>query len=202
MLSKSLDIRRKPGFTLIEISVSVAVIGFLFLVFEQFFIADYRIYQRNKDRFDIHDQTITAFNYLTPEIRSATSVESCTANSLTIYYLKGSLLNPPQKITYSLDENSQTLNRYLIDPVGSSPTVTYPEDNAELKTISTFVSNSEEQPIFTYFDSSNNELASPCDINLVRMVEINLRHRNNSSRYPFDALDTSKAQFRNLKDNL
>lgn len=200
---KSLAIRKKrPGFTIIEMTIAIAAMSILVVIFERFFVADYNMYQKNKIRFDITDQAIRAFNVLNPEIRGATSVLTCDKNSFSFFYIKGPTLGPPQEITYTLNTDQKILNRSLIDPVGTPPNVTYPAANAVNKTVSEFVNNSDSLPIFSYYDSSGSQLTIPCSTNAVRMIGIDLRHRGQGHNASAEIQTQTKIQLRNLKDNL
>lgn len=191
---------KKPGFSLIEMVVAIFAISLLVLVIERFFVANLKSYNISKLKLELTDQSIKAYNHITPEVRAATQILACDKNSLTFYYLKGSLSNSPQKIVYSLDTNSRSIIRSSYDPVGTPPNVTYPTKVDE--TISTNVSNNETNFLFSYFDKNSAALSDPCTPSLVRMIQVDVRNQGTGNYATKEIESKTRIELRVLKDNL
>lgn len=191
----------RSGFTLVEIIVTTAAISILVLILSQFFTANIKNYQINQLKLEITDQQITAFSKLTPEIKAATSVQSCDTNQLSILYYKGTLNVPPEQITYSVDQVNKTLTRNLVEPVGTPPNVTY-LGQPTTSIISTNVINGDTKPLFSYFDKSGNLMTTPCDTSAVRMVQADLYSQGTGRYSSKEAESKTRLDLRSLKDNL
>lgn len=98
-----------------------------------------------------------------------------------------------EKISYYL--SGTDLMKDEIDPSGNP--LSYPEGNTETTTIGQYIRNTEENPIFSYYDADGNELTSPANPNQVRIVGIKLVVNLNPAKYGDFTLDT-KVNLRNL----
>ncbi len=195
--------RTKSAFTLIEISIAAAAISILVVIISQFFTSNLKNYQINQLKLEMTDQQINAFSRLTPEIKAATSVELCDKNQLTFYYYKGAIDSPAQKISYGLDQNQQQISKSTIQPaVDQLGGITYPADQSVDQVVSTYVTNSDSTPVFSYFDSTGAALATPCDVTKVRLVQIDLRNQAIGRYASREVESKTRVDIRNLKDNL
>lgn len=74
----------------------------------------------------------------------------------------------------------------------------YPEDDDSITTLSNYVVNTESQPIFTYFDSSNTELSATPTLSTVRMVKVSIYTNINPVADPNNVEVSSFVSLRNL----
>lgn len=192
----------KSGFTLLEVIVATACVAALVLLFERFLLANIKAYYQNNLKLQLIDDSISAYNYLNPDIRGATQVLECSPNSLTFYLKIGDSNALAKKISFVVNTTDRALTRSVIEPVGAAPNLSYPEENAVIKIISNNISNNGEKPLFSYFNSSGSQLSEPCTPNTVRMVGIDLRNLGQGNYATGEIQSTTKIELRNLKDNL
>ena len=198
---KRICCKSKTGFTLVELLITTAVLSVLVVVIGKLFTDNFKMYNINKMKLEMTDQSIAAYNHLTPEIRAAKQILACSVNSLTTYYLTGEATTP-DKIIYTLDPNQHIITRSDIAPQGAAPNITYPDDSADTTTVGGSISNTTAKPLFRYFDDTGTELTAPCDPNSVRMVEINIRNQGDGNYKSAEIESKTRIELRNLKDNL
>jgi len=194
--------RKQPAFTLIEVIVTIGCVSILVLVFERFLTANIKAYYQNSLKLNMTDQSINAFGYLNPDIRGATQIINCAPNTLSFYLKIGDANTTAKKLTYALDQNSQSLARKVIEPSGTPPNYTYLDEDSVSKNISILVSNTDAMPIFYYYDRNGTLLDTPCQPTQVRMIKVDLRHKGNGNYATGEISSETRIDLRNLKDNL
>ena len=85
----------------------------------------------------------------------------------------------------------------ITDPAGTPPA--YPAGDQTVNDISNYIVNT-STPVFAYYDSDNNSLATPANVNEVRMIEVHLEVNYNPAHIPNNVDIQSFATIRNLKD--
>jgi len=96
------------------------------------------------------------------------------------------------------EEEKASFKKGVINPTGFPPQ--YLSENEEIYTISENIMNIiRGEPIFSYYDSENNLLSSPIDLEKVSYVGVRLIVNVNPNRPPQDFILQSDVQIRNLK---
>jgi len=85
----------------------------------------------------------------------------------------------------------------ITDPAGLPPV--YPAGDQIVNDVSKYVVNT-STPVFSYYDSGNNLLTTPANVNEVRMVKVHLETNANPAHFPNNVDFQSFAAVRNLKD--
>lgn len=100
-----------------------------------------------------------------------------------------------------LIEEKASFKKGVIDPTGFPPK--YPKETEQFFTISENIMNEfRGEPIFYYYDSENNLLSPPIDLERVTYLRLKLIVNVNPNRPPDDFILISDVQLRNLKTNL
>ncbi len=121
-----------------------------------------------------------------------------------IFYSDYNKNNLVERIRYYLDGSN--FIKGVTEPTGDP--IEYLTSNEQTTIISRYVRNSQEEPVFKYYDgnyagqSGQEPLNTPADISQIRLVHINLKVNLDPSQAPRDYYLESDAQIRNLKDNL
>jgi type II secretory pathway pseudopilin PulG len=192
----------KSAFTLVEMIVAIGCVGILILVFARFLSANLKAYYQNSQRLELTDQSIGAFNHLNPDIRGAVEIISCAPNNLTFYLKIGSADATAKKLTFNLDQNLRQLTRTVIEPYGTPPNYTYPEETATSRVISSQVNNSDSAPIFSFYRGDGSLISGTCQPGLVKMIGVHLRHKGTDNYKTGEIESETRINLRNLKTNL
>lgn len=199
----------QSGFTLVETSVTAVLMivlgaGLLGL---QYILGDIQI--RAFQSFTNVEGASGAMTQMQREIRTARAgdngaflIESATSNALT-FYSDVDFNGTTDKVTYS--RSGTILTKSVISPVGYP--VTYPPANAKTTTVSDVIRNG-TTPIFSYYngnwpgDTVNNPLATPANLNNVKLVRIYLRLNANANDTRKDYILDTSVNLRMVKSNL
>lgn len=104
-----------------------------------------------------------------------------------------------ERIRYYL--TGDLLYKGVTNPSGDP--LIYDDNDEEISLIAQYVRNDEESvAIFTYYDSTGNEITDEVDIAEVAFVKVNLIVNVNPTRLPEEFTLRSSATLRNLKVNL
>lgn len=99
-----------------------------------------------------------------------------------------------ERVHYYL--NSGVLKAGITDPAGVPPV--YPSGDQVVNDVSNYVVNT-STPVFAYYDDNNNSLATPANVNEVRMIEVHLEVNYNPAHISANVDIQSLATIRNLK---
>ncbi|MCD6149229.1 prepilin-type N-terminal cleavage/methylation domain-containing protein [bacterium] len=100
-----------------------------------------------------------------------------------------------EKVHYYLSGGA--LKAGITDPAGAPPA--YPAGDQTVNDVSRYVVNT-SAPVFSYYDSDNNLLTTPANVNEVRMVKVYLETNANPAHFPNNVDIQSFATIRNLKN--
>lgn len=107
-----------------------------------------------------------------------------------------------EKVRYFLDGSD--MKRGVSDPITDTAPVTYPDGDDSVSIIATRIVNTENQPVFYYYnenypgDQVNNPLVTPVSVGDVRLVKIHLLMNIDPARAPDNVNIQSFVQLRNL----
>ncbi len=199
----------KKGFTLIEMLVSIALLGMLLvaLLALQWMISQNQIAAwRSYTSIDEANLSVAS---LVREIRNARNadngayvVELGNDNQL-VFYSDVDFDGDTEKVRYYLDGSNFV--RGVIEPVGYP--VSYPSDQEKTRYLSENIRNG-ETAVFTYYngdwpqDTINNPLSTPASPAEIKLVKIYLVINTTSNQPESDYFLESFAQVRMIKDNL
>lgn len=189
---------KKNGFTLIEVIVVTALMGFLTLIVSTVVSNSYKAYQLGQKTIDLNEKCSSAILDFEKYARGATQIVEADSDNFTfLTYLKGDQNPAPSKTSYYIENNK--LYRSSIAPLRQGTDFIYPDQN---KVTNLIVSDLQSSDVFSYFDDTSNILDQPLQIDLVRMTKINLIIDDDAAKLPSVAIQSTAIQFRNLKTNL
>lgn len=191
--------KNPKGMTLIEVLVAIAV---MLIVMEGFTLLLVKVWDTNK--FILEEGIASAAashtaNKIISELRRVRQgdngdfpVESGSSFDLEVY-LDVDHDNVTERVHYYLDKNTDELKKGIAKPLDTMP-VTYPENDDSTATMTMYVINTDDDPVFYYYnrnypgDTVNNPLAVPLgskvsDVKLIRvhlLVNIDPVHAPNN----------------------
>jgi len=203
-ISKKQTPSLRAGFTLIE---TVAVIGITALVFAAVSWAIVSFYRANS--YIIHQAYAVGSarkgtEVMTREIREATYSDTggypvvSADTSEFVFYSDVDRDNSIERVRYFLDGTD--FKRGEIKASGDP--LVYNAANEKISVLSEYVRNTGSQPIFTYYDSSGNEVSDLSNVADITLVKTRLVVNVIEGRAPEEFTLRSTAQIRNLKTNL
>lgn len=204
-LQRSNGMRHRPGFTFLEIIISLTLMVSIFVITVT---AVANALKENRAR----QTTIEATNRANQIVRSTASlirqaatsptgaypIIAATSTSLTFYTTAADGTTIEQARLFL---NGTRLQLGTIQPVGSP--VTYPAGNEKISTLITGVQNG-ATALFQYYDKNytgTQAAMSPITINSIRVVKVTVIFDTNSTAAPGPSTIELQAQLRNLKDN-
>ncbi len=110
-----------------------------------------------------------------------------------------------ERVHYWLDDVNDQLKRGVTDPTAGTPP-TYAAGDTTVTTMANYIVNESTQPLFYYYnenypgDNVNNPLATPVDIQSVRLVRVLLRMNIDPIRAPNNINVESFVDLRNLEN--
>ena len=198
---------RQKGFTLIEIVVTVAVIGIVAVVSSSFnkdSVSLSRIFQTG---LNASDEARRILRPMSNEIRSASPssagaypIESATSTSF-VFFSDIDSDGLKERVRYYLSGN--ILKKGVIKPTGTPSA--YPSNSEVVTDIVHGIQNG-ATPIFEYYDSNydgtTSPLSQPVNILAVRLIKITFIIDTDINKPPSSTTIGTQISFRNLKDNL
>ncbi|HOX41254.1 MAG TPA: type II secretion system protein [bacterium] len=186
------------GYTLIEMTVVIALIGLLSIAISSFFSYGNKSYREGMQKIDTDEICAKAVRDVEKNARGATEITEATANTFEFYaFLRDDIHPAPSKVRYYLANGE--LIRSTIAPEGSGPTFTYMENNKKVEIIAEHVVGAE---IFSYYNDASSTLSFPVQTDAIKMVEFSIAIDFNTVTPPGPAVQSTFVQFRNLKTNL
>lgn len=197
----------KKGFTLMELIVSVAVIGIISLGIGALGRNIFYFKGVFQSGISAEDDVRRILRPMTDELRAMSTssqggypIESASATSIVFFSdITGD--SNKERIRYYV--TGTTLYKGVIVPTGNP--ITYPSQNEVVTTLATNVANG-ATPVFQYYDSTytgvESALAFPVNVSSVRLIKITLLVEKDPNRSPTISTLTTQVMLRNLKDNL
>lgn len=200
--------KRKKGFTIAELVISIAIISFVLYTVASF-------------QFDLFSLNFSAQNNMSAQLDArhvtkyfAKELREASTSSLGAYPI---VLASSSAITFYSDVNNDGLKeriRYYVSgnklmrgelsPDGSP--LAYNTANEKITTSISNVVSSSTAPLFQYYSSyfagTSSPLSFPVNINEIRMVKMYVIIDKDSNKSPNPLKVETKVNIRNLKDNL
>lgn len=188
----------KTGFTLMEISIAMAIFLTVALLAGDFIIKGFRSTTFGSEQETAIQNARRGMEIMTKEIRGANDSErgdyplSTVENDDFVYYSDINDDGQMERVRYFLDD---TLLKKITMPPG-------PADDYNMPTATTTIAeyvNNQAEAIFTYYDDNYIETG---DLDSIRLINIKLKINVTPERAPNDYYVETDVNLRNLKDNL
>lgn len=188
----------KTGFTLMEISIAMAIFLTVALLAGDFIIKGFRSTTFGSEQETAIQNARRGMEIMTKEIRGANGSErgdyplSTVENDDFVYYSDIDDDGQMERVRYFLDN---TLLKKITTPPG-------PADDYNMPTATTTIAeyvNNQAEAIFTYYDDNYIETG---DLDSIRLINIKLKINVTPERAPNDYYVETDVNLRNLKDNL
>ena len=199
------------GLTLLEVVISIAI---AFIAMEGFTFLFLRTWDTNK--FIIEEGLASAAasratNKIVIQLRGVQQADNGdypleSADDFDLeFYADIDDDNVVEKVHYYLDQPSDELRLGVSNPLATNP-VTYPAGDSEVTTVTRFVVNESDNPIFYYYnddypgDTTNNPLTTPASVGNIQMVRVKLLINIDPVHAPNNVNIESFVDLRNLHD--
>jgi len=198
--------KKKNGLTLIEIVITIALIGAIGLIVVSLTGSSLKNYRVSQETIRVQDKVAAIMRDFESVARGTTEVITAESGQFELYaYLAGDAHPAPSKIRYYFENG--TISKGKIAPDGAGPTYLYPAENEEIEVLSEDIT---EENLFKYysdvnFDYDNEEstiLEEPVSTTAVRMVRISISSDKNLDQPPGEITEITLVSLRNLKSNL
>ncbi len=209
MFVKNLKINNfSRGFTLVEILISLAILGLVSTVVATFMVNVFSLNSNLSGSMNAQLDARHVVKVMVAEMREASpsengayAIASAGVSSVTFY----SDVNNDglqDKVRYFL--SGSDIKRGVVVPTGSP--YTYDDDDEKVTTIFSGVISSSTAPLFQYYSAdysgTGSPLSQPVTASTVRLVKITVIIDRDKNRAPTPMIVTSQVNLRNLKDNL
>lgn len=194
------------GFTLIELTVVIAIIAILTTLISMIISRSLASYRFNQQAIKMQDSAARAMRDFENKTRGAEQILVAENDNLSFYaYVAGDERPAPSKIRYYFEDGY--LKRGIIPPFGSGPTYSYPAGDELITTqasglISDAIFNYYSDQNYNYSDDQTTLLSFPINIPSVKMIRISLMVDFDTTKPPEAANETTLINLRNLKRNL
>ena len=192
------------GFTLVETLAVIAITALVFAAVSWAITSFYRVNSYIIQQSLAVNSARSGVERMVREIREAAYSDTgaypiiSASGTEFIFYSDIDRDQNIEKIRYTL--NGSNFERGEVEATGSP--LVYNDENEMVSILSEYVRNSESQPVFSYFDSSDNEIADLSDVSEISLAKVNLIVNVIEGRAPDEFTLSSTAQIRNLKTNL
>jgi prepilin-type N-terminal cleavage/methylation domain-containing protein len=199
-------IENKKGFTLIETIVVITITSMVLLGFTMFFI---KVWEMNHFAIELGYATLHASRGVDDAVKNirrassggdgAHAVEFADVSEF-IFYANYDGDDEIERIRYFLNDVDDTFNVGVtnLDTTVTPPIYDVANDEIITRVANYVVNNSEQDPIFTYYDLTNTELTSPVNTGSVSLVKILLFVNVDQIRQPNNVRIQSQVLMRNL----
>jgi prepilin-type N-terminal cleavage/methylation domain-containing protein len=190
--------KKNPGFTLIEILVTMTIFVLVVFMAGDFIISGFKSINFSSEQSTAIENARRATEIVSQEIREAIFSErgdyplAIAENQQLSFYADINSDSRYEKVRYFLEDKK--LKRGLIEP-GSG----HDYSGAESVTDVANYVNNQTEPIFSFYNSSNTTASL---INEIRMINFKIKINVNPAIAPQDYYVETDIQLRNLKDNL
>lgn len=189
----------KKAYTLIELTVVIALLGVIGIVVATMIVRNFQSYRFSRDTINTQEEAAKALRDFEKIARGTTQVITSTSSVYEFYtYLANDSQPAPSKIRYFV-ENGEFM-KGVIAPVGTGPTFDYPIADENVIPVCPNVING--ATLFNYFNDANAEITSPVPPDAVKMIQFTITLDKDTSKKPDPITETTKANLRNLKTNL
>lgn len=196
------------GFTLIEMVITVSIVGVISVIAANFVINGLTIQRYTSEQNEAIAESRKALNTMAGEIREMLSSDTgaypiaLAGEQELIFYSDVDNDMHTERIHYIL--NGTNLQRGIIEPTGNP--LQYRVEDEIFTTFSIYIQN-DTLPVFYYYneqypqDTNTNPLSAPVDISAIRMIQMNVHTNVDVNRIPDTRELLTAVQLRNLKEN-
>lgn len=190
----------KKGFTLIELLIVMVILSAMGGIVTEFFIKNTTENRRLEARSSVQKDLTLAQDRIGRVVRGASQLVTLEPNQLVIRGIVNSSDLLASEVRYYLDGSAL---KYSVTPAtGSAPNYTYLAADAVSYTLLFNTTNSLTDPLFTYYDDTEAELAAPVNPGSVKLIKIRLLGIDESSLLVTPIEHTVWLNLRNFKTNL
>jgi len=187
------------GFTLLEVIVASVLVGILAIPLMMFGYKGLQSYTFLETQSQTSTDLSTLSERIAKVVRGATSVITATSSTLTIYGYFDPDDTKPDQIRYFM--SGTTMDIGVTPPSGTAPNYTYPSANEVIHTAYTSMALG-ATPMFTYYDSSGNQLAAGFTTSEVQAVGIYVAANPTPGQNSVPISVSTMVTLRNFKTNL
>ena len=116
------------GFTLIEVLVSILIIGIVIMALYNMNIAGFNFLAYNQDRVELQDQARLISTNLERQIRKSSGIDNSSSDQNNIYFENGDRFLVENKVLKFYDDSSGTTRNITTDVI-SSYSFSYPDNS-------------------------------------------------------------------------
>lgn len=201
--------KNQHGFTLLEITIAMAIFVILIFAWNNFAIQSYRSTSFGQQQLEAIRQAQKGIDLMAKELRELGPAENgaypleLAGDQEIIFYSDIDQDVYTERVRYWLDESN--LKKGVTEPSGNP--LTYNPLDEVASTISIYVRN-DTDPIFSYYngdhpyDTVNNPLPAPARLVETKLIHVYLKVNVDPKRAPSHFELETDIQLRNLKDNL
>ncbi len=198
MLPRSIP-AAQGGYTLIELLVVVVLVGILSIPLATFTFQGMASYQYLQDESNTSIELSTLSERIAKVVRGTTGVVTAQNNTLTIYGYFSPADSVVDEISYFVSGKNFEVG--VITPTGTAPNYTYNVANQKNTVLRDDLAMG-ATPIFTYYDSSGNALASGFSTGQIYQIGITVAANPNTTRLNVPISIATRVTLRNFKTNL
>lgn len=191
---------KSDGFTIVELMVSISLIGSILAIFGVFFVNNYQSYlnlQQNTIRTNDLSNGLQRMARVLRGINSITEAGSINLSGYAYFTPRDQALS---KVRYFYDAASRSVKVGVIPASGSAPDYTYNPSNERVSTITENINAT--QPIFKYLDLTGAETSFTTDtFKDIQSIRIRLENDKAGNFTQIFELQTT-VSLRNRKTNL
>ena len=190
--------KNKKGFSLIEMTVVIALVSMITVVVSVFLSQSLKSYRIKRQSVDLQDKAAHVMREFEQTARAASTVLTASETEFKFYRFFDLTSTYPTQVRYFLDNDKFKIG--ITDPVGAVPNINYPVENERITLIIEDVVNTDV--LFKYYNGSGALLLDPVNTVNVRMVELMISLDQNPGAPPLANTELTKVNLRNMKDNL
>lgn len=189
----------EQGFTLLEVIVAGTLTGLISIPLMMFTYKGLQSYTFLQAQSNASASMSEASQAMSNWIRGATAVITAQNNSLTIYGYEAPDESVPYQIRFFI--SGTNLEVGMTPPSGTAPNYTYPTPNEVDTTIAQNLALG-STPMFTYYDSSGNQLSSGFTTSQVYAIGIYVASNPSPGQVSTPIAVSTFVTLRNFKTNL
>ncbi|HLD20442.1 MAG TPA: hypothetical protein VJB93_04345 [Patescibacteria group bacterium] len=199
-------LKKHNGFSTIEITVLVAILGVMMVAILSFESDIFSLHAYVRDSLDAQRQSKIFLVDFVDELRSASTSSTGSypiaeaTDTAMIFYSDIDNDGTKERIRYFLE--NETLKKSILVPNGAP--LSYNEENLQTSDIMLFVKNG-STPLFQYYDRSyagtEPPIPQPVTLSDIRLVTVTVKTAIKSGRAPAERAFTTAVTMRNLKDH-
>ena len=189
----------QAGYSLLELIVSMVIIGGITVPLSTFIINGMKSYQFLQAQSDTSTELGSLSNRISRVVRGTTGIIDAQTNTLTIYAYFSPQDTVVKKVRYFI--SGSNLNIGVTPPTGIAPTFTYNASDEVIKTVRLDLvmgSNS----LFTYYDDAGNQLTSGFQTSQIKQVGLYVAANGSTKLVTVPIAVQTRVTLRNFKTNL